>query len=312
MLSLAFALQSGVTVIESGTTIAGRYDVVCKVGGGQYGEVFKARVRETGQLVAVKAQLSRTLHSTTEFRDLGDKLVVDLENLKQLQGIHGVPAVHDEGGSHEGRRYFVMEYIDGKSLLRLVESIRPVGTRFAASVMAQLCGIVEQVHRRGYLHCDIKLENVVVRRDGSVWLLDFGSAVEVGDSSELIYCTPGYAPPEHFAGAQPTTRRDVYALGAMLFEMCVLHLPYAKHGDRPRRHTPQFPGIPLENMEHPLCRLGLKMVAFEAEQRPDLREILAALEPMLPRSGDRRDPRAPHPDPTEWYRYGRHLSHRAS
>jgi hypothetical protein len=94
--------------------------------------------------------------------------------------------------------------------------------------------------------------------------------------------------------------------------MCVLHVPYAKHEGRPNRNTPQFPGIPLASMDDKLRELGLRMVAFDADRRPEIPEILATLEPMLPRQGERRDPRAPNPDPAEWYRYGRHLKHRAS
>jgi serine/threonine-protein kinase len=178
--------------------------------------------------------------------------------------------------------------------------------------MTQLCTIVEQVHGRGVLHCDIKPDNVVVRQDGSVWLLDFGIAIDLEGSDGTVYGTPGYSPPEHFAHAAPTRQRDVYALGATLFEMCVLHVPYARHDGRPRRETPPFDGISLRNMDDTLRDLGLRMVAFDPEQRPDPAEIVATLTQKLPRPGDRRDPRAPHPDPAEWYRYGRHLRHRAS
>ncbi len=298
-------------MIESGTTINGRYDVVCRVGGGTYGDVFKARDRYNGDIVAIKVQRGRTLDSTTEFQNLGEELSQDMENVRQLYGIHGIPAVYGEG-EHEGRRYFVMDYIDGKPLSRLADSIRPVSTQFAATAMAQLCAIVEQVHNRGWLHCDIKPDNAMVRQDGSVWLLDFGSAIDINGRGTGGYGTPRYTPPEHFAGASPTIQWDVYALGATLFEMCVLRVPYEKCGGRPRRETPQFPGITLKNMGETLREIGLRMVAFEPEQRPYIVEILTALEPMLPLQGDRRDPRAPHPDPAEWYRYGRHLRHRAS
>ena len=104
-------------MIESGTTIDGRYDVVCRVGGGTSGEVFKARRRD-GRIVAIKAQWRRTLESTTYFQSLAGQLSEDLENAKQLQGIHGIPTVHG-GGEHAGRRYFVMDYIDGQPLSAL-------------------------------------------------------------------------------------------------------------------------------------------------------------------------------------------------
>ena len=148
-------------------------------------------------------------------------------------------------------------------LSRLAKNNGPVRTQFAAAVMAQLCSIVEQVHRRGLLHRDLKPDNAVVRKDGSVWLLDFGSATRM-DEGDFGPCgTHGYTPPEHHTDAPHTVRTDVYALGATLFEICVLHVPYAKHEGAPKRETPQFPGIPLEHMDGALRELGLRMVAFD-------------------------------------------------
>lgn len=298
-------------MIEAGTTINGLFVVERRVGGGSSGEVFEASDVRGERKVAIKVQSPRTFESTSEFRSRGEGLFDDLKNAQKLSGIHGIPVFYGDG-VHEGRRYLVMEFVKGVALSQLADRIRPVYAQFAASVLAQLCGILEQVHNRGFLHRDIKPDNVVVGWDGDVWLLDFGSAIALNADTFDEGGTHGYAPPEQCTSEAHTVRSDIYALGATLFDMCVMRVPYQGHEGRPDRRTPQFPDSVLNGMNSVLRALGLRMVAFEPDRRPaDASVVLAALKPMLPQPGDARDPKAPDPDPAEWYRHGRHLTHRA-
>jgi serine/threonine protein kinase len=300
-----------VHVIEAGSTIDGRFVVERRVGGGSSGEVFAASDVRDGRKVAIKVQPPRTFESKRAFRGLGEGLLNDLEYAQELDGIHGIPAIYGDG-VHDGRRYLVMEFIEGMALSQLTQRFRPARRQFAASVVAQLCSVLERVHGRGFLHRDIKPDNIMVGWGGDVWLLDLGSAIALNADTFCKGGTHGYAPPEQYTSKAHTVRSDIYALGATLFDMCVMRVPYQGHEGSPNRRTPQFPAGLLDGMNSTLRALGLQMVAFEPDRRPaDVSAVLAALDPMLPRLGDARDPKAPDPDPAEWYRHGRHLTHRA-
>jgi serine/threonine-protein kinase len=311
MIFLTLMFCSGVPVIEAGTTIDGRFVVQRRVGGGSLGEVFEASDIQASRKVAIKVQRSRTFESASEFRSQGEGLLDDLRHAQKLNGIHGIPAVYG-CGLHEGRRYLIMQFVNGVALSRLADRIRPVYAQFAASVLAQLCAILGQVHDRGIVHRDIKPDNVMVGWDGDVWLVDLGSAIALNEGTFDEGGTHGYAPPEQYTSKPHTARSDIYALGATLFDICVMRVPYQGHEGPRDRRTPQFPAGALDSMNCALRTLGLQMVAFEPDRRPaNVSAVLAALEPMLPQPGDARDPKAPDPDPAEWYRHGLHLNHRA-
>jgi serine/threonine-protein kinase len=299
-------------VTEVGSTIDGRFIVERRLGSGTSGEVFAARDCRDGHRLAIKLQEPRTFHSRKEFRKEGERVLVDLKHARNLAGIHGIPAFYGSG-THEDRQFVIMQLIEGLSLSQLLDRIKPVYTQFAACVLAQLCTTLSQVHGRGFLHRDIKPENVVVSWDGGVWLLDLGNAMSLHGDDFGKGGTHGYAPPEQYAAKAQTVQSDIYSLGATLFEMCVMRVPYEGHQGRPKKRTPQFPPELLDRMDSGLRELGLRMVAFNSDHRPaDTSEVLAALETMLPRPGDTRHPKAPDPDPAEWYRHGRHLTHRTS
>jgi serine/threonine protein kinase len=150
----------------------------------------------------------------------------------------------------------------------------------------------------------------MIRRDGDVWLVDFGNSVVLDADVFDVGGTHGYAPPEQYTPNANTVRSDIYALGATLFEMCVMRVPHQGHDGNPR--TPQFPADVLVNMDRRLRAIGQQMVKLEPDQRPaNMSAVLTELAPMLPQPGDPRHPKAPDPDPAEWYRNGRHLTHRA-
>lgn len=298
-------------MIEAGTTVGGRFVIDSRVGGGASGTVFAARDVQDRRKVAIKIQGPRTFESTRVFQREGEALRYDLDYAHELKGIPGIPSIysHDE---HEGRQYLVMEFIEGKTLSKLMQQNRPASPQFAASVVAQLCGILRQVHARGFVHRDIKPDNIMVGWEGDVWLLDLGHVAAL-DEKFSKGGTHGYAPPEQYTSKGHDVRSDVYALGAILFDMCVMRVPYRDHQGRPTRGAPQFPPGLLDSMNRTLRTLGLQMVALDPEQRlADVSAVLAALDPLLPRPGDARDPQAPDPDPAEWFRHGRHLTHRAT
>lgn len=145
----------------------------------------------------------------------------------------GIARLIDAGSMADGRPYMVMEYVAGRSLLQhCEESALPLAARLL--LFGQVCEAVAYAHRHLVVHCDLKPQNILVRPDGRVALLDFGIA-RVIDLNERSVAesevggralTPWYAAPEQLAGAAPTTWTDVYALGLILHELLAGQSPW--------------------------------------------------------------------------------------
>jgi non-specific serine/threonine protein kinase/serine/threonine-protein kinase len=201
----------------------GAWRLVRPLGRGGTGEVWLAR-REDGrfeQQVAVKL-----LH-----HDGGDhaRLLDEQRLLARLQH-PGIARLLDAGNLADGRPYMVMEYVDGLPLLRhcLTHSLA-VDARLALFLRA--CDAVAFAHRHLVVHGDLKHENILVRADGGVALLDFGIARLLdhpprGGEPEIVHLTPAYAAPEQLRGAPPSTQTDVHALGVLLHELLAGQSPW--------------------------------------------------------------------------------------
>ena len=136
-----------------------------------------------------------------------------------------------EVGEHEGQQYFSMKLVDGGSLADL----RPAlvrDPRRAVELLAKVCRAVHFAHQRGILHRDLKPANILLDRDGTPYVTDFGLAKRVEGDSELtqsgaIVGTPSYMAPEQAAAKKAlTTAVDVYALGAILYELLTGRPPF--------------------------------------------------------------------------------------
>ncbi|MEV0005802.1 serine/threonine-protein kinase [Micromonospora sp. NPDC050980] len=299
---MSFSFLTGVSVLRGGVVIDDRFRVVRLAGEGASAEVYRAWDMESEREVAIKLQPPRGFESTATFAR-GGELIVDEGGLGDtLRGIPGVPA-HIRRGSHGERAYLAMDFVDGILLRELIERSRPLYTETVVSVLAQLCEILSEVHGRGIVHHDIKPDNIMVGHDGRIWLFDFG-IVSTCEDEEYTGCgTPGYAAPEQYHRQHHQPQVDVYSLGAMLFEMSALRLPYQEHSGRPEEQTEQFPPGSLTGMPAVLRTLGTAMVAFDPADRPkSVSDILARLRPLLPTSGTPPHPKAPRPDPAAWYR----------
>lgn len=201
----------------------GAWKLVRPLGRGGTGEVWLAR-RDDGrfeQQVAVKL-----LH-----HDGGDhaRLLDEQRLLARLQH-PGIARLLDAGNLADGRPYMVMEYVDGVPLLRhsLAHSLA-VDARLALFLRA--CDAVAFAHRHLVVHGDLKHENILVRADGGVALLDFGVARLLdqpprGREPEMVHLTPAYAAPEQLRGAPPSTQADVHALGVLLHELLAGQSPW--------------------------------------------------------------------------------------
>jgi hypothetical protein len=205
-----------------GRIIGGRYRLDARLAAGGMGEVFQATHIELGRKLALKLmrpELSQDASFVERFRReamtasrLGHPNIVD---------------IIDSGRADDGQFYFVMEYLDGKTLSALIDE-GPVALPLALELTTQMAQALDVAHRAGVVHRDLKPDNVIVlERAGRpfVKLVDFGIAkvVEGGDrkitTHGLIMGTPQYMAPEQASGLPIDARADVYALGLILYEL---------------------------------------------------------------------------------------------
>ena len=184
-----------------------------EIGRGGMGTVHRAHHLRLDRPVAVKF-LAEALADQPEFAERF------LREARALARLHhpGIVAVHD-CGEQEGRAYIVMEYVDGPPL----SSLLPLPPERAREVALQVLDALAHAHAAGLVHRDVKPANVLVDSAGQARLTDFGLArpLQGGTltTAGRVAGTPQYMAPELLEGAGPDPRQDVFAMGAMLYEM---------------------------------------------------------------------------------------------
>jgi Tol biopolymer transport system component len=202
----------------------GPYEIVAAIGSGGMGEVYRARDTRLDRLVAVKVLPEL-------FAADPDRVARFQREAKTLAALThpNILAIHDFGVS-EGTAYAAMELLDGQTLRERMAA-GPLPSRKAAEYAAQIARGLAAAHERGIVHRDLKPENIVVSPDGRVKVLDFGLALQVGAATMaadvtrahtdpgVVLGTIGYMSPEQVRGETVDFRSDLFALGAVLYEM---------------------------------------------------------------------------------------------
>jgi tetratricopeptide (TPR) repeat protein len=218
--------------VQAGAVI-GNYRLVREIGTGGMGVVWLAQ-RSDGQLdrdVALKLPHVHLLAGAVRERFARERSI-----LARLNHPH-IATLYDAGLAANGRPYLALEYVDGVPITQWCRE-RRAGIEQRLALMLQVMDAVEYAHARLVVHRDLKPSNVLVTARGDVKLLDFGIAKLLApddlpsEGSTLTrmghrMATPGYSAPEQIAGMTVTTRADVYALGAMLFELLCGRRPFA-------------------------------------------------------------------------------------
>ncbi len=207
------------------------YTVRSLLGLGGFGAAFRAEREADGVTVAIKV-------ARADQYSASDRLLLEAEALRAI-GPPYVPAVYDVGRLADGAAYMVMEFVSAPILaVQLTESLGPLPPALFAREAPALVELVAVAHDRGFLHCDLKPENVFVASDPAragfvAKLFDFGLVRRLGarraddTREEAPEGTPEYMSPEQCEGdATVDARSDVYALGVMLYEMAVGAPPF--------------------------------------------------------------------------------------
>ncbi|WP_354640139.1 serine/threonine-protein kinase [Kitasatospora camelliae] len=198
--------------------IAGRYRLGERLGRGGMGTVWVAEDLKLDRRVAVK-ELSVSGVPESELPTLHSRMLQEARAAAQIKH-PGVITIHDVL-EQDGRPWIVMELIDGQSLAEVIDTEGILLPRDAARVGEQVVAALDQAHRHGVLHRDVKPANVLLERGGRVVLTDFGIAMLVGSPGLTrtgdIVGSPDYVAPERITGHRPGPESDLWSLGATLF-----------------------------------------------------------------------------------------------
>ena len=216
-----------------GHVIKSRYRVIRKLGAGRLGAVYLAEEVATAKQVAVKV----FLRSFSQDQEFVDQLQRQAKLAMALRGKHPrIASVYDCDRTDDGHAFVVMEYLDGKSLKEVIRQESPLDVERALRLASQIAEGLEVVHDLGFVHADVRPQNVMIVKQGQeemVKLKGFESAGlgEAGLAGHLIRAgllqgTPEYSAPEQVEGAERTPRTDVYALGVVLYEMLSGVVPF--------------------------------------------------------------------------------------
>jgi predicted Ser/Thr protein kinase len=204
----------------------GDYELLAEIGHGGMGVVYRARQRSLDRVVAIK-MMTLGPGSSTELVKRFRAEAVSAASLHHPN----IVAIHDVG-IHEGRHFFVMDYVEGQSLTRLVGN-QPLPAKRAAAYLQTIAEAVHYAHERGILHRDLKPSNVLIDAQDQPHVVDFGLARQLEGDSELtvtgqVLGSPQYLPPEQAAGqrGRVSRRTDVYALGATLYHLLTGRPPF--------------------------------------------------------------------------------------
>jgi len=252
----------------------GDYELLECVGEGGMGVVFRARDSRSGKEVAVKL-LKPALASHERAVAYFVKEARHLQGLTHPHIVSVFDCVQAAGGT-----YFVMPYLPGGSLERLLRSGRPLDSAQALSIARQLAAALAFAHSRSIIHRDLKPRNILLDAQGQAVLADFGLAQSLWNDALVNVCqpaiegTPHYLSPAAARGEAEDTRSDIYAFGAVLYEMLTGQPPYSGN-DRQRIVTRIQAGPPPPILAlNPQANLELVAVAEGAMAR-ELRDRYA-------------------------------------
>ncbi|MGY3703613.1 hypothetical protein BW731_06745 [Vagococcus martis] len=211
-------------MINIGTKIGGRYEIIGNIGSGGMANVYLARDLILNREVAIKVL-------RFDFQD--DQNAIrrfQREALAATEMVHpNIVSVYDVG-EENGMQYIVMEYVRGTDLKHYIRNYSPIPLDTVVYMMEQILSAVSLAHEHGIIHRDLKPQNILVDEQGNVKITDFGIAIALSETSltqtNTLLGSVHYLSPEQARGGMSTRQSDIYALGIILYELLTGQVPF--------------------------------------------------------------------------------------
>ena len=215
--------------VEEMQAMLPQYEVLEILGRGGMGAVYKGRQKSLKRLVAIKILPLGMADDEMKFAER-------FQNEAQTMAAMNHPAivsVHDFGETPDGLLYFIMEFVDGTDVHKMIQASGRLSDEYALAITAHVCDALAYAHKRGVIHRDIKPANILIDQEGHIKVADFGLA-KMHDPSQtsgltktnMAMGTPDYVAPEVLTpGRVADHRADLYAVGVMLYQMLTGEVP---------------------------------------------------------------------------------------
>ncbi len=280
--------DSGNTEMPSAETInvknLGRYQILGTLGKGAMGHVYKGVDPAINRPVALKTIRLDFVNDPEEMEELKERLFREAQAAGKLSHPN-IVTIYDVG-SEGPLQYIAMEYLEGQTLETLIKKKTQFNYRIISQIIMQICSALEYGHSQGIVHRDIKPANIMVLKDYSIKVMDYGIARVDSHSmtkTGIAMGTPNYISPEQLQGKSIDQRADLFSLGVVMYELLLGRRPfrgenitsliYAILNQEPERPSTINPQIPLL-FDHIITR-SLKKNPSERYQRA--KEISADL-----------------------------------
>jgi serine/threonine protein kinase/tetratricopeptide (TPR) repeat protein len=247
-------LQIPVQELNTGSTFAGRYQVIEELGRGGMGKVYKVvdtKIKEKVALKLIRPEVASD-------RDTIERFSNELRLARKIRH-KNVCGMYDLGEA-EGLHFITMEYVHGEDLKSMIRMSGSLSLGMLLSVGKQICDGLSEAHGLGVVHRDLKPQNIMIDKNGNAKIMDFGIARSVRERGitgpSVLIGTPEYMSPEQAEGKEVEHRSDIYSLGVILYEMATSRVPFEgetalaiamKHkGETPKDPKKLNPNIPAD------------------------------------------------------------------
>jgi len=256
--------------LTTGSTFAGRYQIIEELGKGGMGRVYRALDKELNEEVAlklIKPEIAKDKKTIERFKN-------ELKFARKIshRNVGRMYELMEDKGTH----FITMEYVPGQDLGRLIKQTGQLTIGKAISIAEEICEGLSEAHRQGVTHRDLKPSNIIIDREGNARIMDFGIARSLKakgiTGAGVMIGTPEYMSPEQVEGKDVDQRSDIYSLGIILYEMVTGRVPF--EGDTPFtigvKHKSEIPQDPRQlNAQVPsdLSRAIIKCLEKDKEKR---------------------------------------------